>query len=78
MDPKRNSFEIHSDDFEDSGTTFGRMCFCADGGFHWINKGCIYGVKTGEGKWEVSIAIESTTNFETYTRMIQGDFLASL
>lgn len=78
VDPKGDSFEIHSDDFEDSGASFGRMCFCADGGFHWISDGCIYGKKTGEGKWEVSIAIQSETNYDKYTRMIQADFLASL
>ena len=55
-----------------------RLCFCADGGYHRIIEGCIFGQKTGEGKWEVSIAIQSETNFDTYTRMIQGDFLASL
>jgi len=78
VDPKGDSFEIHSDDFENSSASFGRMCFCADGGFHWMSKGCIYGEKIGEGRWEVSIAIQSETNYDTYTRMIQGDFLASL
>lgn len=78
IDPKGDSFEIHTKDFENSGATFGRMCFCADGGFHWITEGCIFGKLLGEGRWEVSMAFKSTTNYETYTRMIRADFLASL
>jgi len=78
VDPKGDSFDIYPDEFENSGALFGRMCFCVDGGFHWIKKGCIHGRLVGEGKWEVSIAIQSETNHDTYTRMIRGDFLASL
>jgi hypothetical protein len=78
VDPEGDSFEIHENDFKNSGATFGRMCFCVDRGFHWIKKGCIYGAKLGDGKWEITFAIESETNFETYTRMIQAEFLVSL
>lgn len=75
VNPEGDSFEIDLSDFEQYKGLYGRLCFCVDGGWHKISDGCIYGKKIKDNTWNISMAIQLATNLQTYTRMIQSDFV---
>jgi hypothetical protein len=73
--PAGNSFVISTEDLKKAGVLFGRGCFCADGGYHRINQGCIYGYKINDRTWNISLNLTATTEYSSYNRMKQRDFL---
>jgi hypothetical protein len=74
VDAEADSFDIPASDFKDANVIFGRMCFCADRGYHRISDGCIHGEKVSENKWAVAFVIRSSSDYDTYIRMIEGEF----
>lgn len=56
-----DSFELQDEKLERANATFGRLCFCADGGYHKITKGKISGKKIRNGSWEISCNLEINT-----------------
>lgn len=56
-----DSFEFVDEELSNAKTTFGRLCFCADGGYHRVNKGVLKGTKIGNKQWEISCNLEIET-----------------
>ncbi len=74
VQPEGDSFLITGDQLRNAGAMFGRMCFCADGGYHRITEGCIYGYRKSDKTWNISLRLTTVTNVSTYERMKQHDF----
>lgn len=74
VEPNADTFQLSDDDLVEAHALFGRFCFCVDGGFHKLERGCIYGEKISDSEWRVAIAVRTHTTWEAYTRMIYTDF----
>ena len=74
VSPTDDTFRIDLDILSQGRVLFNRMCFCVDGGFHWVFGGCIFGKKQNDNTWTVWLSIESTTNYATYQWMKKADF----
>jgi len=70
-----DSFLITADELEASGVIFGRMCFCPDAGYRRMQSGCIYGYKIDECTWNISMNLTATSEFNSYNKMKQQDFV---
>jgi hypothetical protein len=73
--PSGNSFLISSDQLKQAGVIFGRLCFCPDEWYHWVDQGCLYGTKVDDDTWNVSLNLTTTAEVSTYKRMKQHDFI---
>jgi hypothetical protein len=75
--PKGDSFLIGPEDLQEAGAIFGRSCFCPDVGFFRMTQGCIYGRKTGNNCWEISLNLTVASESTTFNRMKQVRFIRS-
>lgn len=72
--PECNSFVIHEEDLKTACALFGRLCFCPDSGYHFIEQGCIYGYKINDHTWNISLNLTASSGNSSYNRMKQRDF----
>jgi len=75
VNPTGNSFIISGEDLKKTGALFGRGCFCMDAGYHRIGQGCIYGYKINDRTWNISMNLTATSEYSSYNRMKQQDFV---
>ena len=74
VDPDVEEFHIDSNNLDQYMVTFGRFCYCIDGGYHHVDEGCIHGEKISEDKWKVSFSLRITSTWEPITMMVDAEF----
>jgi hypothetical protein len=72
--PDGDTFLITEQELTQASAVFGRFCFCPDGGYHRITRGCIYGKKTSDKTWNISFRLTASSDNNEYERMKQHCF----
>jgi hypothetical protein len=74
VEPDSSCFLISDDILNSSTAVFGKSCFCADYGYHWITGGCIKGSKISENEWQIDMNITAEEQYGSYSRMLSEKF----